>query len=266
MKRLNLVIIIAISIITVISLISAFYFYKGLKTANARIDTIVKYIQVKPSVNNDSLAITYQTKIDSLKRVLEFNSVKEDYYIQQLNMQSTWIVMFVSTLFVIFTIFEYGIFLEKVATIQQSQIKYNEENDKRIHNFDLRFNEWENKLVKLQSNIQNTMGNLYAMSAVHYEATGQYILSAIFRLNAIEQYIIAQKSNIDKETESFIGINLSESLKVLPEQITKHEITKSDYDDVMRLLNYLRKTIDNNEHQTALQLIRDKIIEMVEIV
>lgn len=72
--------------------------------------------------------------------------MKEDYYIQQLNSQSTWIVVFVTSLFALFSVIEIGIFMDKIKASQQEQIKQNEGSEKKIHDIELGFRTLKNDL------------------------------------------------------------------------------------------------------------------------
>lgn len=45
--------------------------------------------------------------------------------------------VFVTTLFVIFSALEIGIFYDKVSTIKDDQVKHNADRDKKIHDFEI---------------------------------------------------------------------------------------------------------------------------------
>jgi hypothetical protein len=47
--------------------------------------------------------------------------------------------VFVTTLFILFSAIEIGIFMDKIHTSQQEQIKYNADNDKKFHNLESDF-------------------------------------------------------------------------------------------------------------------------------
>lgn len=76
-------------------------------------------------------------------KVLEFKSAKEDYYIQQLNTQTTWIVVFVSTLFLAFSLVEYSLFLMKVEETKNAYDEYENVTNDKIHNLEANYKKLE---------------------------------------------------------------------------------------------------------------------------
>ncbi len=252
---------VAIAIVTLstLSFLVSSYLLKKSWSDDDRINTIVNYVRSKPPFPLDSTATKEQIEITGLMRDLEFKSVKEDYYIQQLNIQSTWIVTIVSILFVIFTILEYSVFERKVEQIQQKQDKESVENQKKIHDFEVKFVEFQDKHDQISKNLHFLMGHTYSASALMYGESKNYLMAADNKLRAILEYLkgLGEHEYTDENLDS-LNYHIEKLELTISNANTENQIwetTTAYYEELENIFIDLIKLTRNNDSAKKLQTL-----------
>lgn len=148
------------------------YKYSNIYDKLKKVDEILhlqKAIMRPADLDSSKAAI----KIDSLYRLLEVQAIKEEYYIDQLGVLSDWLILFVTGLFTVLTLFGFFNFNRVVAQVSEQEKKNNEQ----FAQNELRFKEMESANHKMLGNIQAGLGDVYLKAEKFSDAFYQYVFA-----------------------------------------------------------------------------------------
>ena len=120
------------------------WFYYQTCTWDARISTVEKIVQNKPSIERDSLI-----------RVLELKDIKEDTYINQFDQVSNWFILFVTLIFAVAVLIQFTAHEIRARNIENKYQKQKLENEKHIKDVEERFKKAEINALRERSRISD---------------------------------------------------------------------------------------------------------------
>ncbi len=256
-------------IIASISILFSFYIHAESSMNKTRVEQMVYLTKVK------TLSKFQQ---DSIIRKINTDSFKDDFYINQLSIQSDWIIFYVSVLFGIFGIVGFVIFDKKIEQIQKDnndlKINYESHFSELLSNFNTLKSDLETNFTthkeKLETDyIELRIKNNAMLSAISTQTEITLIqqgeVSAYFKQKLTSISFVLDSISFAKndEEKKRVAISIIQRLKAALEELkvamnspgTRHFFIKNlAYDELVQILDRFLKI--NEKH------IVDLVIEI----
>lgn len=185
---------------------------------------------------------------DSLINQLQIREFKEEYYVSQLGIQSDWLILYISILFVITGLVGYTSF---VNTINQIDTKVDNAINEQEKKHALHVNEF--RALKIQhfdsvSNISQMASATFFKEGLTYEALKNGLISVVYKIQAIK---ISNKKAYNEKLLSLAIHNLKSGLDML-NLIRKNDafeqffLEMANYDELRPILDEILK-FENRE-------------------
>lgn len=168
--------------------------------------------------------------------------MKEDYYIQQLNSQSTWIVVFVTSLFALFSVIEIGIFMDKIKASQQEQVKQNEDTIKKIHDLETGLNSLKESLQTTTETFKKEVQVNFENLAKEYSQKYKQLRTGLYIQTSNLSFFASENQYNNKQYAECVYIT-SEGLKFQVELLKDAEIVQSRPELARVAKNHLAKVL-----------------------
>lgn len=158
-----------IMVFAIAALVLGFFNLSQQKAASARLNKAISIIKTNVVMN--------QHERDSLVNELQEQGFKEEFYINQLGIQSEWIIFYVSTLFVIFGFVGFGIFSSQISGLLTEFTKVKEENAinrEELHQrFEVLEKDMDVRFDKLSSQVHYTQYVMLVDTSTLFRNSGQ---------------------------------------------------------------------------------------------
>jgi hypothetical protein len=184
MNKKTYSIITILAVISVSSLLMNIYNFKNASTNDSRINKITEILQKQNWTNKDS--ITNEVKF------LEF---KQEYYTQQLGIQSDWFILYVTVLFGVFGIVGYTFFMNQINTIT-TEANNAIARQEKIHD------EHRLEFIELKKDTLKTNSDMYSIGISSHLSMKNYVTVTVLSiLTAKQNFELAQL--FDKDDDNY---------------------------------------------------------------
>lgn len=233
----------------VISILLSFYLYHKYSYTNHRLNQVEGILQLQKSIMRpeDVTSSEAAIKIDSLSRLLEVQELKEEYYLNQLNVLSDWFIFYVTGLIALIGLAGFSYFkkieheVHKQKEINQQQFKAHAE----------RFMGVESDLFLSASLVFSMTGDMYKENQNWQKAFAAYIPSLVLYSNAIH------RRGLTKEAETYIKNQINQLNKLLG-HIDKLPLNKTQIKELNQQFSAITYNIDDEDVKDMMLDLRGK--------